>query len=207
MLARPPQTVGLPNASTRQTCIQFWDVGTKLFRSPSAIHFIPADLFDDASLRPLAQAGPFAAIHVAAFFHLFPLDQQRVAARRILSSLLSRGPGSIIFGSNIGADVPGASLGRLPYLHNVESWREMWARALAEQGEDAGAWVCDAELRTVDGYLGDGVAKPKRRGAGEPGGTEMKWLVWSISRGETQHSTTPPCAPRSLTSAITNHRD
>lgn len=159
---------------------EFWDIGQKLFRLPSAIRFIPADLFDGESLAPLARAGPFTAVHVAAFFHLFPLEVQRLFSHRILESLVACAPGAIVFGSNIGADVAGASLGRLPYLHNAQSWKEMWMCSLEELGEVGDRWVCEAELRTLDGYLGEGVARRPPRTEGP----EMKWLVWSVRRRE-----------------------
>ncbi|KZW00939.1 hypothetical protein EXIGLDRAFT_603603 [Exidia glandulosa HHB12029] len=173
---------------------EFWDVGHRLFRStPQScpIQFIPGDLFSDAFLsssappspppegrlvNPKSLHGAFSAIHVAAFFHLFPLDKQREAASRIIT-LLAREPGSIIFGSNIGSDIAGQRLGQLPHLHNEQSWREMWASCGESDLE------VSAELKSIDGYLGEGV---RRRGTasdvGENAVVSMKWLVWSVRR-------------------------
>ncbi|KAH7101618.1 hypothetical protein BKA62DRAFT_743235 [Auriculariales sp. MPI-PUGE-AT-0066] len=160
----------------------FWTVGHELFRSSPEtckITFVAGDLFDDvfwdlsragSASAPNAAAsvlsphlGTFAAIHVGAFFHLFGLDRQTEAARRCLA-LLSRQPGSIVFGSHIGSDTAGSSLGSLPHLQNVESWTAMWTEAAGDE-----ALISDPES-----YAGAKAARGNR--------PPMKWLVWSVRR-------------------------
>ncbi|KAE9408440.1 hypothetical protein BT96DRAFT_913990 [Gymnopus androsaceus JB14] len=143
--------------------------------------FIPGDAFDPSfisiqpplktlptaevesiSLRSLLQAEPksinplrghLSAIHTSAFFHLFNKDEQVIIAKK-LASLLSPLPGSIIFGSQIGSEVPHEAVkpsrGTLLYSHSPES-RKMWEEEVSgmeDQGEessrmiqvDAGLW-------------------------------------------------------------------
>ncbi|KAJ3990131.1 hypothetical protein F5890DRAFT_698552 [Lentinula detonsa] len=84
---------------------------------------------ESQSLNPLR--GYLSAIHTSAFFHLFDKDEQILIAKK-LASLLSPLPGSVIFGSQRGADEPqeGArnSTGTLYYRHSPETWKEMWEK-------------------------------------------------------------------------------
>ncbi|KAJ3716033.1 hypothetical protein C8R42DRAFT_588942 [Lentinula raphanica] len=81
------------------------------------------------SLNPLR--GYLSAIHTSAFFHLFDQAEQILIAKK-LASILSPLPGSIIFGSQIGADVPMEGVrngsGTLFYRHSPDSWKEMWEK-------------------------------------------------------------------------------
>lgn len=86
------------------------------------------------SLNPLR--GHLSAIHTSAFFHLFNKDKQIIVARK-LASLLSALPGSMIFGSQNGSQIPQEAMkrGKPSYDHSPESWKKMWTEELFENSE------------------------------------------------------------------------
>ncbi|KAJ3828479.1 hypothetical protein F5878DRAFT_409002 [Lentinula raphanica] len=95
----------------------------------SLLSLTPNSYPEPQSLNPLR--GYLSAIHTSAFFHLFDQAEQILIAKK-LASLLSPLPGSIIFGSQIGADVPMEGVrngsGTLFYRHSPDSWKEMWEK-------------------------------------------------------------------------------
>ncbi|KAK0459029.1 uncharacterized protein EV420DRAFT_1479667 [Desarmillaria tabescens] len=95
---------------------KFWDLGHKFFRStPKTFpaRFISADIFqlkdlayeavrtppiDLSTVQLLSELrGNISALHASAFFHLFDEEGQFELAK-IMASLLSSAPGSMIFG-------------------------------------------------------------------------------------------------------------
>jgi hypothetical protein len=131
----------------------FWEYGHQLFKSTAEtfpLAFIPGDVFDPtfisergpflsvadvketvtpplntlSSLIPLQ--GKISAIHMSAFFHLFPEDRQLQLAK-IVSSLLSPEKGSVIFGHHVGMPVKGIRPNQFKrFCHSPESWMQMW---------------------------------------------------------------------------------
>lgn len=121
----------------------FLDLGYQLFLDKDSLKatFIPADaLAPDSALDTLK--GKIELIHAASFFHLWPLDTQKVAARRVLS-LLSPAPGNMIVGRQ-GGDLKGREIVhgsgkegepmKKLYWHNEQTWRTMWEEVAAEAG-------------------------------------------------------------------------
>ncbi|KAL0065804.1 hypothetical protein AAF712_007107 [Marasmius tenuissimus] len=131
---------------------EFWGLGHELFKSTPETFpatFIPGDAFDKSFISgrgPCAEAptgslpdlktltsfiplqGRVTAIHVANVFHLFSKEKQLELAQA-LSSLLSPVPGSVIFGSQAGKEVPGEYTnrrGETSFAHSPESWKELW---------------------------------------------------------------------------------
>ncbi|KZV79812.1 hypothetical protein EXIGLDRAFT_734209, partial [Exidia glandulosa HHB12029] len=126
---------------------EFWELGNELFGTTTekcGIRFIPGDAFSSTlldttatpvdapsslasidSLTPLI--GHLSAIHASSFFHLFFEDKQALLARRV-AALVKREPGSIVFGSHVGAKRKGvfsAKLGEM-FCHSPESWTQLW---------------------------------------------------------------------------------
>jgi len=178
---------------------EYWELGHKLFRTtpetfPAA--FVPGDALSDEFLRwePLLDTPPttptpdlnslktltplsgrISAIHASSFFHLFGESTQFRLAH-LLSSLLSPEPGSIIFGTHLGAKVKGMNIREHPgipetrrerFAHSPESWKELWEREIFRE-KKIKAW---AVLRDLS------------RDA-TPGSSEnmATFLVWSITR-------------------------
>lgn len=90
------------------------------------------DLASLTSLTPLR--GRLSAIHASSFFHLFSEDQQAQLAR-LLASLLSPEPGSMILGAHVGRPEkglrmeflrPNAAAAARMFCHSPESFVEMW---------------------------------------------------------------------------------
>jgi hypothetical protein len=131
---------------------EFWDLGHELFLdTPESfpVPFITGDIFSNAvldmnaaplpalpalerstltTLTPLK--GHASVIHASSFFHLFDEGTQKELARRI-ASLLSKEPGSIIFGSSAGEPDGKERVGINPrreqrYLHSPSSWKKLW---------------------------------------------------------------------------------
>ncbi|KAF9466489.1 hypothetical protein BDZ94DRAFT_170819 [Collybia nuda] len=148
----------------------FWDLGHELFRTTPTtfpVPFVPGDAFDPAHIaprepfyqrpeiphRPLDELtsltplqGHISAIHASAFFHLFDESKQLELAR-ILATLLSPLPGSLIFGLHGGKPQKGFrtevknNAGSYMFCHSPESWRELWDGPVFRKGSvrvDAG---------------------------------------------------------------------
>ncbi|KAJ7050171.1 hypothetical protein C8F01DRAFT_1345653, partial [Mycena amicta] len=142
---------------------EFWDLGHELYKSTPAtfpVSFIAGDIFDEKffslqasntpSLEPPALGslttltplkGTVSIIHASSFFHLFD-EQTQTTIARILASLLSPLPGSIIFGAHVGNEHGTAQYPRMPYFpgdaggrmfcHSPETWQEMWVNVFGE---------------------------------------------------------------------------
>ncbi|KZV95798.1 hypothetical protein EXIGLDRAFT_834083 [Exidia glandulosa HHB12029] len=142
----------------------FWSLGYTLFRdSPEScgIRFVQGDVFSssliDPSATPTASADPIAAcvqsaslvplqghvsaLHTSAFFHLFDEEKQLEIAKRC-AALLSKEPGSLIFGSHGGALTARPFADRDAYAHSPESWKKMWE----EEAVPDGSFVVEAKV-------------------------------------------------------------
>ncbi|KAG7448619.1 uncharacterized protein BT62DRAFT_717960 [Guyanagaster necrorhizus] len=131
---------------------EFWDLGHKLFKStPETFpaRFISADIFqlkylaseavrappiDLSKVQLLSELrGSVSAIHASALFHLFDEGRQFELAK-IMASLLSSAPGSMIFGSHGSQPEKGIRTeiasnkgwSSNMFCHSPESWRSLW---------------------------------------------------------------------------------
>lgn len=101
------------------------------------------------SLKPLQ--GHVSAIHASRLFHLFNEEKQLELAR-LLATLLSPAPGSIIFGLHTGEYKQGIRTevyenGRVDiFCHSPESWQDLWDGQVFTKGSVR----VDARLRGED---------------------------------------------------------
>ena len=128
------------------------DLGYELFldRETLKSKFIVADVFKGES-----QGGPWTelmasgvdVIHCSAFFHLFPLEEQLVAAKTIAKLVKKNG---MIVGRQSGSIQPGevAAIkpGSTSFRHDVTTLTEMWKKVGAETGTK---WKVDGSLDEV----------------------------------------------------------
>ncbi|KZT21766.1 hypothetical protein NEOLEDRAFT_1138979 [Neolentinus lepideus HHB14362 ss-1] len=138
----------------------FWHLGHELYKSTSEtfpVAFVAGDAFDSsfitaapvtyeksatptpslASLTALTPLqGHISAIHAFSFFHLFKEAEQYDLAKR-MATLLSPEPGSVIFGSHIGAKEKGELKGSQDaglFCHSPESWTALWNGSVFKEG-------------------------------------------------------------------------
>ncbi|KAK0495307.1 hypothetical protein EDD18DRAFT_1171603 [Armillaria luteobubalina] len=139
---------------------EFWELGHRLFKSTAETfpaRFIPADIFQlkDLMKEDVPRAVPeltkvqsladlrgrISAIHISSVFHLFDEARQFEIAK-ILATLVSSEPGSMIFGSHLGRHEKGfrieidtnSSHRRNMFCHSPESWRSMWDGEIFPKG-------------------------------------------------------------------------
>lgn len=128
------------------------------------------------SLTPLQ--GHVAAIHTAAFFHLFTREEQ-IRAAYALASLLSPVKGSMIFGVHTSARVSGERelmlLRRKNYCFSPEDWCALWDGEVFEKG----SVIAEAQLTADDPWRGKGFEKDPERKDPE---TRRFSMVWSVKR-------------------------
>jgi SAM-dependent methyltransferase len=130
---------------------EFGSIGCDLFRDAPifAAQFLAADVFDESS--PLAQRlqGRTDIINATFFFHMWDWEKQVLAAKRIVALLRPR-TGSLVVGRHAGHRSPGTSApgrgtkgGKTRFLHNEETWRELWDRVSLETESrwSVDAWV------------------------------------------------------------------
>lgn len=108
--------------------------------------FVQGDIFDERALSTQVLPSPYrpdlrhlrsltplkghvTTIALQMVFHLFDLNRQTLLARRVIQ-LLSRSPGSMIVGRQMGSINPRELLlqGSPHYLHNPDTWERMWAK-------------------------------------------------------------------------------
>jgi SAM-dependent methyltransferase len=114
----------------------FVDIGYDLFKDRGSLKatFVIGDVLKDGvdgkgdeRLHPLS--GKMSMVHVSRFFHLFGWDVQVEAARRIVQFLRPDDPDAMIFGLHVGTIEPGLreeQKGSKRFLHNSESWQQLW---------------------------------------------------------------------------------
>ncbi|KZP00333.1 hypothetical protein CALVIDRAFT_533344 [Calocera viscosa TUFC12733] len=142
---------------------QYWELGHELFRDTDTfrVPFIAGDAFDPAFLSPtlVEKHGPrpalnqvktlnelqgeISVIHASSFFHLFDEEHQEKLAY-LTATLLSKKPGSLMFGSHGGMAVPGTRNERGAYGHSPESWTQLWETVLGK-----GKCQVKAEFRSL----------------------------------------------------------
>lgn len=138
---------------------ELWELGYELFSDKDRMkgQFIQADVFDDNS--PLSQFNGKMDIVIAnQFIHLFDWKKQVIAAKRIIG--FTSGPGAIVIGYQRAREMPENKVvpwGEM-FIHNVESWYELWRQV----GEETGTkWHINAKLVDLKEW-----------------GTEKKDTVW-----------------------------
>ena len=136
----------------------FVDAGFDLFgdRKTSHLTFHFADFFDASKWSALEHQ--MDIINIGSFLHLWNLDKQYEACKRIVSLSVPK-PGSLVIGRQVGLlkAGPKASPGEDPsesaWRHNVESFKKMWDEVGLETGT---RWDVHSELRHFqDEGLGD----------------------------------------------------
>lgn len=129
---------GAPSENTYASDLKpaFWDLGFDMFLDKSGLKtkFLQADIFNDNSqLKQLD--GKIDIINAASFFHLFDLEGQIKAAKRVVQ-LLRPVPNSLIVGRQGGKLEAGSfsrpRMGMDVFWHNAESWKEMWEQVSRE---------------------------------------------------------------------------
>ena len=183
----------------------FWEYGHQLFKSTPEtfpVAFIPGDVFDPtfipqrgpflsmvdvketvtpplntlSSLIPLQ--GKISAIHISAFFHLFPEDRQLQLAK-IVSSLLSPEKGSVIFGQHVGRPVKGVGDGVKHnqfkrFCHSPESWIHMWVEDVFGGKDEDGNNRVKVETELISAVS---------KSVADSSENEKFWfLKWSVTR-------------------------
>ena len=136
----------------------FWDISYDLYRDADRMkaRFIPADLLDPAS--PLDELrGKVDILLANQIFHLFDWERQIEAGKNMIA--LSR-PGTWLVGYHIGSvdseAVPvgmnaggkaGTGGSKTRFLHNSETWQEMWRQL---QEETSTEWEIESFLLPLE---------------------------------------------------------
>ncbi|KAJ5606344.1 hypothetical protein N7510_009125 [Penicillium lagena] len=114
------------------------EVGFALFHDKDTMfnRFIDADFFDDHG-KLFQHKQTFDIIHIAMFLHLMNRHTQLLAIDRIFS-LISKKPGSLIMGSQIGSFQAGEEplrhdAAKTVFLHNESSFQNLWREAAKEK--------------------------------------------------------------------------
>ena len=170
---------------------EFWTFGHELFRTTPGTFpavFVPGDIFDSRfisprapfyeqpqesapSLKALASLTPLqghtSAINVSRLFHLFDESQQLLLAK-LVATLLSPVPGSIIFGTHAGAHQKGPRAPDHPmFCHSPDSWKDLWDGTVFQKG----SVKVEAELR---------IARSANRNFKFD--NDVYYLWWSVTR-------------------------
>lgn len=150
----------------------FWDISYDLFRDQAVLKskFIEADIFDAASnLRDID--GQIDILQASSFFHLFDRDAQAKAIKKVIQ-LMKPLAGVMVIGRQLGLSQAGENtifMDTKMYMHNPESWAELWK----EVGDETDTkWDVAASLSEED--------LSKQTQAFIPKGT--KYLVFSVRR-------------------------
>lgn len=145
---------GAPSENTYGSDLKtdFMDIGYELFLDKSTLKttFIGADLFDtESDLKQLT--GKVDIIHTAFFFHLFDLEGQTQAVRRILR-LFKDKVGCLLVGRQLGNLESGLfdslhGRGSKVFRHSTKSFVQMWTKVGEETGTE---WKVDASFDEED---------------------------------------------------------
>lgn len=117
---------GIPAARLYGTDLHpgFLELGYELFRDRGTeAKFLAGDMLDDEGTELEGLEGKIDIIHAAAFFHLFELEGQLKAARRMVGFLNPENPRVMIFGTNGG---PKVDDGWEKYVLDAEGWQGLW---------------------------------------------------------------------------------
>jgi hypothetical protein len=121
---------------------EFWDLGFQLYGDPDKFHgtFCKGDIFDPKYLEEYD--GKVNIVHASAFFHLFDLEHQELLIRRLLR-LVSKNPGTVIFGRQAGNTIPWHRKhpfrNEQVYQHSGESFKK-FLQDEAGEGWEAKTW-------------------------------------------------------------------
>ncbi|KAM7215947.1 hypothetical protein V8F06_008705 [Rhypophila decipiens] len=125
---------------------RFLDLGNELFRdgqsSSSGITFVAGDMLDENDVRLDVLNGRIDIIYASAFFHLFEVQDQIKAAKRMVQFLKMQGcqnPGPVVFGCNGGPKIDGWE----KYVLDADAWREVWDVVGQETGT---RWKTEMEV-------------------------------------------------------------
>lgn len=142
--------------------------------------FLAADFLDESDASPLrAWEGGVDIVHASMFLHCFGLPDQVRACKRIVA-LLRPQPGSMLVGRSGGVSLgasgareeevkgPLSQVARTHYLHDVDSFQEMWERVGRETGT---RW----EVKVVEEEIDDA-------GGRYFAGGDHRWLRFEVSR-------------------------
>ncbi|KAA1470318.1 hypothetical protein DENSPDRAFT_683322 [Dentipellis sp. KUC8613] len=165
---------------------EFWELGHELFKTTPQtfpVPFIAGDIFNPnhLDLAPLLSQSPteprpdfasltslnplrghVSAIHAADFFHLFTEEKQVELARKF-AGLLSREPGSIIFGNQLALAEKGwleekaSGSGWKLFCHCPDSWKELWDGNVFPKGTvdvEASLFNLDIMEKNAEGGVG-----------------------------------------------------
>ena len=146
-------------------------IGHQLFRDEArfANRYIVADLFDDSVDGLLVKSkGTWDIVNIIMFLHIWDLDMQTAACKRIVK-LLRPVPGSMIIGAQTGCTQPGELHLKPPhvaegqersiYRHNLETFKDMWK----EVGKDEGVRL-DVKVEYDDQESRDQLAREEQSG-------------------------------------------
>lgn len=176
------------------------DAGYALFkdedRLPRSQFFYPVDIFDtDPASNSLLKglADKVDIVHATGFFHLFPLESQKVIARQCLRLLRKPKPSTtttaaagtecLILGKQVGNIDPqerllGGDRSRPAFRHNEASWRAMWEEVVDEtefrsavKKVQVNVILHDRHMLLCDGGSQDGQGQL-------PGGS--RWMEWWV---------------------------
>lgn len=122
---------------------ELWDLGFDLFRDRSKMKaaFIQGDILNPPP-RLQQLDGKMDIILVCQFLHLFSQEQQILATKKIVQ--LSR-PGSVVVGYQRAHPdtLKPARTFLVRYLHNLDTFRDMWHQV---EGETGTKWRVEAEM-------------------------------------------------------------
>ena len=106
------------------------DIGYDMFcdRDSLGATFIIGDMIDPEDSRISQLVGEVTLVQADSFFHLFNWTQQLYIGKRVVSFLKPGTKNAVIFGRQAGTLKRGVlpSDGYSPYLHNPESFQQLW---------------------------------------------------------------------------------
>jgi len=130
--------------------VSFWELGFEFFNDRTGpfaegVRFVQADFMNDSADSPLQKfEGKCDVIEISQVLHQWTLEQQIHACMKLVN--FSRvEPGSIILGNQVGMvkAKAGAISKTKIFIHNVETWKEMWRKVEEKTGTK---WDVKAEL-------------------------------------------------------------
>ncbi|KAJ8518181.1 hypothetical protein ONZ45_g4716 [Pleurotus djamor] len=184
------------NAIASDLYQEFWDAGHQLFRTTPETFpakFIQGDIFNVSHIAPrdpfyappttprpslpsltslIPLQGHISAIHASAFIHLFN-EEQQLQICKLLATLLSPEPGSVIFGCHGGLPKKGLrqqifkNIDYRMFCHDPESFKELWETQVFEKG------TVKVETQLVERVRTDTEVNV---------GTMFYVLVWTVTR-------------------------
>lgn len=138
------------------------------------VTFIQTDLFDRGNKQVAKVAGSFGIIHVGMVLHIWDLEQQITACKRLVE-LLRDEKGVMVVGQSVGnlvgKEVYIPSRGHRIYKHDVDTFVAMWEEVGRRTGTE---WRVRAQLDTGLGI------EQQQRNWDEPSTRRLSFEVWRI---------------------------